>query len=148
MTFTPRFRRRRPARAPGHHAPLSRLRRRFAVGAWAAAVVFVTVFVADLLRGSPGINVAAVGVEVCAAAVGVACFLVAMLTWIITEHVAYLASLWNLIENMRSVGAPGSGLRVVGAEGQQPASAGVQKPPIPIQRGHEMRQQRRGRHAV
>lgn len=144
MRPLPRVPRPHPARPGNPHAPLSRLRRRFALGGAVAAAAFIGALFVAIFRDAPGDDAAMIGIEVGASAAAVLCATVATMTWIITEHVAYLASLWNMIENIRSAG---DHLTLV-AKDRQPGGQPEAANPIPIQRGRDMKRNREDRDAV
>lgn len=65
---------RRPSEPTDSPAPLVRHQRRFAIAAVFAAAVFAATFVTTLIRRSPGVSMAAVGIEIASATAAAACW--------------------------------------------------------------------------
>lgn len=84
MHVNPCSRQRRSARSDDPHEALRRLRHRCIVGACLSAAVFIAAFTFDLLRNSPGDDMAVSGIERAAVGAGVLCALAAVLTRILT----------------------------------------------------------------
>lgn len=71
------------------------------LGAVISGVGYCTTFVVDIVRSTPSDDSIVFGVEVACAATAVLCALVVMMTWLLTKHSNYLASVWTLTERAR-----------------------------------------------
>lgn len=106
-------------REPETIQPLTRLRRRFLAGAWAAVAVFVAVFIIDAIRHDPGDDASLLGLEIADAAVGLTCASAATFSRMLCcldeaskgEDMSWAVHLgMNIADNYRGDGANGAKL--------------------------------------
>ena len=140
MRLVPRLR--RHTSDPEDPEPLTRLRRRFVIGAVASAVAFAMAFVFDLVRHSSSDDMVVSGVERAATGIGVLCGLAALMLWGLTLSAEHALSIWKVASRSTTQAQTDDGRPSAGATRRAPTQ------PIPISRGREIRRSHHDRHAV
>lgn len=127
----------RMAEPENEAAPLGHLQKRCAGGACIAGVGYLTVVFADVaLPGTLTFN-QFIGLEFGIGFLGVLLTLVAVVLWLLTQNTAYTLRLLDMID-----AAHGASTADVGTAIPSPRQNIATSAPIPIERGHQVRQRR------
>ena len=139
-TKSPQGRARRRSRAAESESPLSHLRRRFVRAACITGGSYLAVIAIDVVFPSALTLKETMGLEFSIGFLGALLTLVAIVLWVLTEHTAFLLSVF------KAASAASTANTALESElCDRPAPEGV---PVPIQRGHEIRRHRADRHAA
>lgn len=120
--------------------PLGRLRQRCAIGAFGVGGVYLAVPVTTVLRPSTLTLAQTVALEVGLGMIALACTVVAVVLWALTENTSIALSAFKAGSAAAAANAALES-RLLDASDSYPT-------PIPIQRGQEIRRHRGDRHAV
>jgi len=140
-TKSPQGRGRRRSRATESESetPLSHLRRRFVRAACITGSSYLAVIAIDVVFPSALTLKETMGLEFSIGFLGALLTLVAIVLWVLTEHTAFLLSVFKAASTASAANAA--------LESELAGAAGAHTPPIPIQRGQEIRQRHGHRHA-
>ena len=125
--------------AESEGAPLEHLKQRCIVGAGICFSAYLAVIPGPVLWPSTATLVSAIGLEVGIGIMGMLFALVAIVIWLLTESTAFVLSVSKAVSVAAAANAA--------LEAKLLGDASPEGTPIPIQRGHELRQHRTDRHA-
>jgi len=139
-TKSPQGRARRRSRTAESESPLSHLRRRFVRAACITGGGYLAVIATDVVFPSALTLKETMGLEFSIGFLGVLLTLVAIGLWFLTQNTTYTLSLLDMIDAANDAGDA--------AKSRTPATFPIPRQgsaaatPIPIERGHQVRQQR------
>lgn len=119
----------------GEDEPLAELRRRCTAGAFAGCGAYLAVITTTVVRPTALTLKQIIGLEFGLGIMAMACSVVSIVAWILTQNTEYALRIWATAVRSQSLGAL-----------PPPADPAVPEPrggdPIPIGYGHEVRAQR------